>query len=92
MAKKAISDIRLGNRVQDIVTGFTGIAVAKVEYLTGCTQFCVQPASIKVDDPKMPESIYLDYQRLRKVDDGITALASNTGGSQRDVPSSTPQH
>jgi hypothetical protein len=34
--------IQLGDKVKDAVTGFTGIAVAKTEWLNGCFRFTVQ--------------------------------------------------
>ena len=50
--------IKLGNQVKDIVTGFEGIATAKVEYLNGCIQYYVKP---KIDeDGKYPSGQYLD--------------------------------
>jgi hypothetical protein len=33
----------LGFKAKDKITGFNGIVVGKCEYLTGCTQFGVQP-------------------------------------------------
>ena len=34
--------VRLGDEVKDTVTSFTGIAVARSEYLNGCVRFGVQ--------------------------------------------------
>lgn len=34
--------VRLGDKVEDMVTGFSGIAVARSEYLNGCIRFGVQ--------------------------------------------------
>ncbi len=36
-------EIKLGQKVKDVVTGFTGIAVAKCIYLNGCVQFQIVP-------------------------------------------------
>ena len=57
-----IKEIRLGNKVKDKVTGYTGIAVTKVEYLNGCVQFCVKPEVGK--DGKMPDGEYIDVHQL----------------------------
>lgn len=35
--------IELGDKVECIYTGFTGIAVAKTEFINGCVQFNVAP-------------------------------------------------
>lgn len=77
--------IKLGNKVKDIVTGYEGIAVSKVEYLNGCVQYCVKP---KIDaDGKMPEGQYIDVQQLRFVESGLEELEiSPTGGVMSDTP------
>lgn len=75
---------RLGNRVKDIVTGFTGIATAKCEYLNGCIQYCVKPP-VKEED-KMPEGIYIDEGQLEFVDSGLIMPKKETGGPQQDTP------
>lgn len=81
--------ISLGLKVVDTVTGFTGIATAKVEYINGCIQFCVQPEIDK--DGKLPSGEYIDHQRLEPWLDtngqarmlGVTP--KNIGGPQRDA-------
>lgn len=77
-------NIILGSKVQDKVTGFTGIATAKVEYLNGCIQYCVKP---KVgEDGKMPEGSYIDHQQLVVIEGATAQTATNTGGPQMDTP------
>jgi hypothetical protein len=76
--------IKLGQHVRDVVTGFTGIATAKVEYINGCTQFAIQPATAA--DGKYPEPVYLDHQRLEVVGAGPAMPSSDTGGVMRDTP------
>lgn len=78
--------IKLGNVVRDAVTGFEGVATAKVEYINGCTQYCVTPKST---DGKMPDAVYLDHQRLEFVSNGIALPSSDTGGEMRDAPSTS---
>lgn len=39
--------IELGDRVEDPITGFTGIAVVRAEYLQGCARIGVQPKAVK---------------------------------------------
>lgn len=75
--------IKLGQQVRDVVTGYEGIAVAKVEYINGCVQFAVQP---KATDGKLPESNYIDHQRLETIGAGPAMPSSDTGGVMRDVP------
>ena len=59
----------LGIRAKDIVTGFEGIIVARVEYFNGCMQYCLKP-KMKTDG-SCPEGEYFDEQYLSIVDDGI---------------------
>jgi len=40
MGKRAV--INLGDQVKDPVSGFSGIVIAKTEYMNGCDRVCVQ--------------------------------------------------
>lgn len=84
--KKQTKEIQLGNRVTDIVTGFTGIASSKIEYLNGCVLFGVKPKVEK--DGKMPEIYYIDVQQLEFVDEGVSIKKIDTGGDMDDAPNS----
>lgn len=76
--------IKLGNKVVDKITGFEGIATARIEYINGCVQYCVVP---KVGaDGKMPTCEYIDHQQLEVVDDGYVQTSSPTGGPQQYCP------
>lgn len=61
--------IKLGTRVRDKVTGFEGIAVARVRYLNGCIQYCIQPEW----DGATPirEGSYVDESQLIKIEGGL---------------------
>ena len=78
------TEIKLGNKVKDIVTGFEGIATSKVEYLNGCIQYCVKPTKGK--DGKMPEGEYIDQQQLLVVSVGIAVGVKDIGGVMGDAP------
>ncbi len=58
-----MKEIELGNKVKDKITGFTGIAVSKVEYLHDNISFYVLPSTLDTDG-KYPEGKYIDWQRL----------------------------
>lgn len=61
--------IKLGWKVKDVVTGFTGIAICRTKFLTGCVQIGILPQS---EDPtKYPDSNHIDESRLIKIDDGV---------------------
>ena len=73
----------LGKKVKDKVTGFKGIATARVEFIGGCIQYCVKPKS---QDNKMPEGVYVDVEQLEVVGDGPEITPRPTGGNQVEVP------
>lgn len=72
--------IELGNRVRDMATGFEGIALSKIDYLTGCTQIGVA-AQAKPDATDI-STFYIDRDRLEFVDEGIASKykVKNPGG------------
>lgn len=69
--------IKLGNKVEDQVSGFTGIATARVEYLNGCIQYCVAGRSF---DGKPGENIYFDEHQLKVLEIGLEIEPRKTGG------------
>lgn len=79
--------ISLGNKVRDRVTGFTGIATSKVEYLNGCVQYCIMPAADKKTG-KVEDGRYVDSQQIEILGVGVTVLARPTGGPASDAPKS----
>ncbi len=57
-----MEQIQLGDKVRCRLTGFTGIAVAKTEFINGCVQWSILT---KVDKSnKMPEEVGVDEQSL----------------------------
>lgn len=79
----------MGDKVVDIVSGLVGIAVARVEYLNGCIQWCVapkgQPDALKVD------SYYIDEGQLKRIDRGINKPAPRLRVTRRSGgPQKTP--
>ena len=59
--------IKLGMTVKDKITGLQGIAMSKIEYLTNCTHFGVQPQVVTEKD-QIPDWTYFDERRLEIVD------------------------
>lgn len=53
--------IHLGDKVTDSITGFTGIAYARIEFLTGCIQIGILPKCI---DNVPRDVVYIDEDRL----------------------------
>jgi len=61
-------EILLGDTVQDIHTGFTGVAMIKSEFFNGCIQYDVLPRAKKDNVPV--ESTGIDSQSLKLIKKG----------------------
>jgi hypothetical protein len=81
--------IKLGSKVKDSITGFSGIATARAEYLYGCIQIQITPDKLK--DETTIDSVWFDEQRVEVIEEGepqvSKASSAKTGGPQR-VPTS----
>lgn len=82
---------KLGDKVRDNITGFTGIAVGESKWLFGCSRFLVEPDELK--DGKPIEACWFDEQRIETVHAAAPKVSvesrSAIGGPQRD-PSPSP--
>ena len=63
-------ELELGHEVQDRVTGFKGIAIARTSYLQGCDHILVQPKA-NVKDGTIPEAQSFDEPDLKVIGRGI---------------------
>ena len=78
--------IKLGNKAKDKITGFVGIAVARTEYLTGCTRISLQ--SPELHDGKPQDWVGFDEDQLELVEEPKVDLnVKNPGGPQPWEPS-----
>lgn len=75
--------VTLGKEVKCIITGFTGIATAKIEYLNGCTQFKL---TAKVDANNKFEELWFDWNQLQEVGGGVQVNKSENGGPVGTLP------
>ena len=66
--KKAKELIKLGYEVEDIVSGFKGIAIARTDWLYGCVRICIQPSAV---DGKLPDSVSFDEPQLKILSKGV---------------------
>jgi len=76
-------NIVLGNKVRCLVTGFAGIATARVEYLNGCVQYCITP---QISKGIVPESRYVDVGQLEVIGHGLVVAPRKIGGPQSNEP------
>ena len=77
--------VKIGDRVRNIVNGFTGIATGRSEYLNGCRQFLVTLEALDKDG-KMIDGTWWDEQYLAVVkeqvlsDPFLQTAAATAGG------------
>lgn len=58
-------EVKLGSKVKDKITGFSGVAVARCVYLNGCVQFEIEPLQLKDGVPQ--KSFWLDEPRVIEI-------------------------
>jgi hypothetical protein len=63
--------------VTDSITGFSGIAICRTEYLHGCIRIGVQPTELHEGKPI--EAVYFDEQQL-------TEASQAKAGGPHDAP------
>ncbi len=75
--------VKLGDKVKDVVSGFTGIAVSQHIYLQGCHRFSVQPPLKK--DGTLPDAGSFDEPQLKVIKAGVVrkGVEKNPGGPER---------
>ena len=73
VTKAQETDVKLGNEVEDISTGFRGFAMVKHTFINGCIYFHVRPKqnSQQKKDNKVPESEFISSKVLKVVGKGI---------------------
>lgn len=61
--------ITLGKEVEDAISGFKGIAVARTVWLNGCVRIAIQP---KIDgDGKYVEEVWIDEGQLVELEEEV---------------------
>ena len=66
--------IQLGTRQRDAITGYEGVAIARCEYLTGCTRYELQATGTTNGAVIAPA--WFDETRL----EGVDAQGAKPGG------------
>ena len=72
------SNVKLGDKARDTVSGFEGVAVSEHIYLNGCRRVSLQPAVDK--SGKLPAIESFDDPQLEIVDDKVHTGNTTTGG------------
>ena len=76
--------IKLGATYKDVITDFTGIAVGKVQYFTGCEQILLVPKM--KEDGKRPEGEWFDVDRLKLTEEKIIVLPKSNHFETNQIP------
>ena len=76
--------MKLGGKAKDKITGFSGTITAKCEYLTGCTQYLLQPGTDK--DGKYVDGRWMDEDRLEAIEADPVMHQVNTKGACDPAP------
>ena len=82
--------IQLGDEVKDIVSGFTGIATAKTEFLNGCVRVSIDPPVDK--EGKHVDGRWFDQEQVEVIQRGkvkrkpAMQKSTTTGGDRPDHP------
>jgi len=75
--------LKLGSRVKDTISGFTGILTARTEWLYGCIRVSIEPEVLHEGKPI--EAQWFDEERVVELEAPIEITPSeSTGGPQKD--------
>jgi hypothetical protein len=75
--------VELGKEYKDAVTGFKGIAIAKCEWLNGCSRITLQPKCDKTG--KIPDNATFDEPQLVFVGSREVKRGKNDTGGPLDI-------
>jgi len=77
--------IKLGTKVRDKITGYTGIAIGRTEWLYGCATVGVKSSAIEAGKPV--DAVWIDEQGLEEVEmEPVAKQGDTTPGGPRDTP------
>jgi hypothetical protein len=78
--------IEKGAKVADVITGFEGIVTGRVDYITGCNQYLVQPK--QKADGNFIEAKWFDEHRLtvNEYDTPVTLPKAKRDGADVSAP------
>lgn len=79
-----IHKFELGDSAKDLVTGFTGVCVARYEWLNGCIRYELQPSKLKDGVPI--EAKVFDQGQLALVKRAAVTIAPNHTGGPMPTP------
>jgi len=81
-------ELELGDLGRHVVTGFEGVVIAKVDYLQGCRQLCLQPRGLHKETGQPLESVYFDEPYVDPVERAVVPVRQEgyLGGEAEVLP------
>jgi len=76
--------IKLGDKVKDRITGFTGIAIARTQWLHGCERITILPDKLDKDGQPQ-ESCSFDEPDIELIKPKRYARKTDTGGPRPEI-------
>lgn len=80
-----MANVNLGDKARDTVSGFTGVCVARTEWLNGCWRMTLQPQGLDKDGKPQDTQTFDDFQ-LEVTERRIQPVGSKETGGPRDEP------
>ena len=78
-------NVQLGDKARDTVSGFSGICVARTEWLNGCWRMTLQPQALDKDGKPQEAATFDDFQ-LEVLTPKSQPVGSKKTGGPRDAP------
>lgn len=77
----------LGSRVQDKITGFSGIITHRAQWLNNCNTYGVKPTVLKDGMPQ--DAVSFDEPQLILLEGEVYSPSQTTGGPERRLKPTT---
>jgi hypothetical protein len=81
--RTTMDHVNLGDLVKDRISGYEGVAIAKIQYLTGCDQVGIKPRGTKPDGGTF-DTLYFDAPFVEVLEKDVVSpvvpRAPNAGG------------
>lgn len=84
-----MTTINLGDKARDTVSGFSGVCVARTEWLNGCWRHTLQPQGLDKDGKPQGTETFDEFQLELEVRQQVPVGSKETGGP-RQGPSRAP--
>jgi len=79
-ANDPFEGLECGDLARDTITGYEGVCIGRVDYLSGCNQVLLQP---KAKDGAEPHSHWFDVERVALVAKAHVAKTTRRTGAEK---------